>query len=219
MKCQYNAICRDIVCDKCSKTFKHESSLSRHKSTCTRSGTTSSTSADILSTMLENQSKLLQEIQKLQSNQLVITATPPPSTNQTITQNVTNNITYNIASFGCEDIRHIEESKDFLTKCIVEKNLVDIIEKIHFDKDYPQNQNVRMKSFKHDLMETNTDGRWIITDKNETYDRLVNKGATIMKLHTKRNKQTIIDECEEEGEDFEDITHFLFKMGQCNFYH
>ena len=102
MKSLYITEYRNIVCKKCSKTFKHESSLSRHRNTCSPI-LQASNSTDIL-TILENQSKMLQEIQKIQSNQVFIATTPPQNTNQNITQNVTNNVTYNITSFGSDGI-------------------------------------------------------------------------------------------------------------------
>ena len=156
---------------------------------------------------MENQAIMLREIKKLQTYHAEQSTTP---VNQTINQTIiSQNITINIASFGSEDIKHIEESKEFLTRCLMEKNIIDIIEKIHFDKDYPENQNVRLKSLKHGMMEMYIDGRWIIKDKGETYDRLVDKGANILKFHTKRNKKQVIAECEEEQEDFDELKEYI----------
>ena len=98
---------------------------------------------------------------------------------------------------------------DFLTSCFLERNIIDIIEKIHFDKDYPQNQNVRLKSLKHKMMETYINGKWVITDKDETLGKLVDKGTNIIRFHTKRNKQKVLDECEEADEDFDDIKEYF----------
>ena len=196
----YSMMVRDIRCGICSKAFKHRSSFSRHKAMCTSNTNVSPIAANILTTVLEE----IQELKNMQFNQLA--AISPPTC---ITQNINQSITYNITSFGSEDTKHILAASEFLTRCFMEKNLVEIIEKIHFDDKYPQNQNVRLKSLKHGMMETYVNGKWIVTDKDETLDQLVDKGATILKVHTRRNKDTIIDECEEEGVDFDDLKEFI----------
>ena len=58
-------------------------------------------------------------------------------------------------------------------------------------------------------METYVDGKWVVTDKDETLNRLVDKGTNIIRFHTKRNKQKVMDECEEEEEDFDDIKEYF----------
>ena len=185
-----------ICCDKCSKVFNYQSNLSRHKKTCT-------VKTDLQRTNNDNTEMLktiLQEIQKMQANGMG---------NQINNTTTTQNITINITTFGLENIKHIEDSKEFLTQCFMDKNLVDIIKKIHFDDEFPQNKNVRLKSLKHGMMETFIDGKWIITDKGETFGQLLDKGATILKFHTRRNKKSIMDECDEEEQDFEELKEFI----------
>ena len=205
IKEHFGTINNSFIC-QCSKTFEYHSNLSRHKKTC-KSVTTPQQlppqpNADMMTTLLDIQ-KMLQQQQQAQS------LIPPLTQNTTnnITQN--NKITINITSFGQEDIKHIESLTEFLTSCFLDKNIVDIIEKIHFDKDYPQNQNDRLKSLKHKMMETYVNGKWVVTDKDETLGKLVDRGTNIMRFHTRRNKQKVMDECEEEEEDFDDIKEYF----------
>ena len=210
---------KSYICDRCSKKFNHQQNLSRHRKICKHPHPTIDISMndsindtipthnlpnqEIIISILQEMQEIRTEIKKLQTTQMLDSL----HTINNITQ--TNNITINITSFGSENIKHIEESKEFLTACFMDKNIVDIIEKIHFDNEYPQNRNVRLKSLKHGMMETYVDGRWIITDKNDTFDRLVDKGTNILKFHTKRNKQKILEECDEDGEDFDGLKEYI----------
>ena len=190
IKEQLGAVSNNSFICECSKSYKYQTNLSRHKKTC------------ISTTQQPNIMATLMDIHKMLQQQLASPIAAP------ITQNNTN-ITINIASFGQEDTKHIESLTDFLTSCFMDKNIVDVIEKLHFDKKYPQNQNVRLKSLKHKMMETYVDGKWVVTDKDETLNRLVDKGTNIIRFHTKRNKQKVMDECEEEEEDFDDIKEYF----------
>jgi len=114
---QYAKTESNFTCEKCSKIFKHQSSLSRHKTTCkSHQVLHDHTNPDIIKILYE----MKQEIQKLHAN------------HGGCTNNISNNnqnITINITNFGSENTKHLEES--FLTQCFLEKNIVDIIEKIH----------------------------------------------------------------------------------------
>ena len=194
---------RDIICENCLKSFKHQQSLSRHKKTC----------KSVIPIQNNLLLQILQAIQSIQSTQsTTIPLIPGPATN-IIQHNqhnqITQNITINLVSFGQENIKHIEAMKEYLTDCFMSKDMVGIIEKTHFDNEYPQHQNIRLKSLKHGMMETYVNGKWIVTDKDETLDRLVDRGANILKFHVKRNKKDVIDECEEQEEDFEKLKEWI----------
>ena len=200
LKQQYDNCCFNFVC-QCSKTFKHFSSLSRHKKMCTNTR--------IIHTNQEMTTQNTEIMTKLMEMQTMILEMDKKQTTTNINTQNNNNVTINIASFGQEDTKHIENLSEFLTSCFLDKNIVEIIEKIHFDKEYPQNQNVRLKSLKHKMMETYVNGKWIITDKDDTFNRLINKGTNIIRFYTRRNKQKVMQECEDEDEDFDDIKEYF----------
>ena len=135
--------------------------------------------------------------------------------------NTTNNIQQNIINvqlkdFGHENIKHIEENKAFLTNCLLQRDIKSLIEIIHCDKEYPENHTVRLKSLKYDLMETYVDGNWIITDKEETLDELVNKGYRVLRFHSHKNKKDILEECDDDENEYEDIVSWLESIYEDN---
>ena len=200
---QYTKPISIYTCEHCSKSFKHQPNMSRHKKTCKRSTTSEKKHSEDHIERLTEMLKIMQDDITNIKNMNALIREGPSCTN--ITTN--NQITINITNFGCENTKHLDES--FLTQCFMEKNIFDIIEKIHFDKEYPQNKNVRIKSLKYSMMETYDDGKWVIMDKGETYNRLVDKGATILKFHVKRNKERIQNECNEDEEDFDDLKEYI----------
>jgi len=133
-------------------------------------------------------------------------------TNNSIHTNNLNNITINIRSFGHENISHIENDKEYMTQCFLNKDVMGLLKDIHLDKAHPENFNVRIRSTKQELMETFEDGRWIVSDQEETLDELVNKGYRILNFYSYRNKDHIVDECENGDEEYYETRDWLEEL-------
>jgi hypothetical protein len=65
-------------------------------------------------------------------------------------------------------------------------------------------------------METYVDGNWIITDKEETLDELVNKGYRVLRFHSHKNKKDILEECDDDENEYEDIVSWLESIYEDN---
>jgi len=93
-------------------------------------------------------------------------------------QTINNNITIQIRNFGDENKEYITNA--FLLDCY--KNgyygLIEMIEKIYFNKEHPENHNVRIGSFKNKYFEIHNDNNWIPQGINETLNRMINTAAT-----------------------------------------
>ena len=189
-------------CEYCDKFFKHPQGRSQHKKICKNKP-----SEDMVKTLVQKVNELENELLEMKQGQRYGNNITNNTTNNN-TQNVQNNITINIKSFGFENMKHIESDKQFLTHCLMQRDIKSLIESIHCDKEYPENHNVRIRNIKQDLMETYIDGKWIITDKEEALDELINKGYRVLKFHSHRNKTDIIDECDDDDE-YDDIMKWL----------
>ena len=102
-------------------------------------------------------------------------------------QSIQQNIIFNVKNFGNENMDYL--SHEFLTSCLITNNIVPPIESIHLDSEHHENHNIKMKSLRYDLMEQYFDGKWIVTDKEETLDELINKGYRVLKYHSRKNKK------------------------------
>jgi hypothetical protein len=201
---QKPALTSGYQCEWCDKFFKHPQGRSQHKRICKNKPTN-----DVVQSLVQKLNELETELYEIKHGPKCPTnVTNNNTTNNTNNTNIQNNITINIKSFGCENIKHIEQDKQFLTNCLMQRDIKSLIESIHCDKEYPENHNVRIKSMKQELMETYVDGKWIITDKEETLDELINKGYRVLRLHSHRNKSDIIDECDDDDE-YDDIMKWL----------
>ena len=184
---------KKITCDGCDKLYSSRQGLFIHK----KNSKCSNKNNSITSTKKDIYDIVKNEIGKIKQYPTI----------QNITNNIqqnNNNITIQLKSFGFENIKHLESDKEYMTKCLLNKDVMRLIENIHCDVEHPENVNVKIKSTKKELMETYIDGRWIISDQEETLDELLNKGYRILNFFRHRNKDHILKECEDdEGELYE----------------
>jgi hypothetical protein len=85
--------------------------------------------------------------------------------------------------YGEEDISHLSE--DFLSYCLMnpKKGMTNLIQNIHYNKDVPENHNLRFKSDKKNLFEKWVDSEWRLCDASNTLDELIKKGYRILNSH------------------------------------
>lgn len=116
------------------------------------------------------------------------------------TINIQQNIVVNVKNFGRENLSHIESNNQLLRSCLMSKDVKRLIENIHCDKTHPENHNVRIKSTKNNFMETYVDGKWIVTDSEDTLTDLIQNGYRIMRMYSHKNRQNLSREEEEYDE-------------------
>lgn len=178
-------------CEFCGTKFNSRSNKSRHKKTCEKAlqakeQTSNKDIIDKLNVLAEQNNTLLQQnsilTQRLQEVENKLTT----RTNTTVTNNnnITNNIiNINLNNFGNEDVSYL--TPEFLSYCIMNprKGMTSLIENIHYNNDYPENQNIRCKSLKQNVFEKYIDSEWRPCDASNTLDELIRKGYRILNTH------------------------------------
>ncbi len=159
-------------CDFCHSKFSTPQGKSQHKKICPKHPNKE----------LQRRVDEMEEIiRRLQSD----IAKNTVQTNHIETQNNTNNININIQlnNFGQENTSYL--TPEFLTYCIMnpKKGISSLIESIHYNKDYPENHNLRCKSLRDNVFEKFIDTRWTICDASNTLDELIKKGYRILESH------------------------------------
>jgi hypothetical protein len=93
------------------------------------------------------------------------------------------NNTINVNNFGQEDTSYL--TSEFLSYCLFnpKKGMSSLIENIHYNKDYPENHNIRCKSLKQNIFEKYVDAEWRACDASNTLDELIKKGYRILNSH------------------------------------
>jgi hypothetical protein len=187
-KKQLNYVCA------CGKSYTTRQGLYVHRGKCNFQEKTN---------LQDEVNELKQEITNLREHLL----------SRVVTNNTTNNITNNIQNnivlhgFGHETLTHLPKS--FLNYCFANKDIVQLIENVHFDKECPENQNVRIKSSKNELMEYYQNGGWVLSTQDRILTELVQKGYRILRTHGKKNKDGIMEDEDLEEDDYNNVLRWL----------
>jgi hypothetical protein len=160
-------------CKYCEQKFKFKQSMYRHiKYTCTKNKTEDLTElVRLLNLQLEQQKNQLEhkdkqlETQTKQIEKLMdkLEINNTYNTNNTI--NVTNNI--NLLNYKDTDMSHITDL-DY-RKCLKNLNrcVIKLIEKVHFNPEKPENMNMYISNIKNNHIMLYKDDKWILTEKDE----------------------------------------------------
>lgn len=152
------------TCSVCNRDYASRAGLSYH---------TKISHPQTVDHMEQHIKRLEEELQEIKSKQ---------NTGFTITNNGdhnTTNINFIINAFGQEYKEHI--TLDFALKCLqlggqfgVEK----MMDKIYFDKEHPENHNVRLVSLKNQFAEVYKGQGWETNDLNATIDRMISQSGS-----------------------------------------
>jgi hypothetical protein len=164
-----------VTCEYCNKTVSNKS-LKRHLTICNKKP------VDITNIQIDNDvetrivNRVLEEI-KERFNGVI-----QNNTYQTINNNNTT-VFVNLNTFGNEDMTHL--TNDFLSHCLMNptKGITQLIENIHYNKDVPENNNIRFKSNKNNTFEKYYECTWIECDASNTLDELIRKGYRVLSKH------------------------------------
>lgn len=185
-------------CSFCERSFNNKANMYRHTKICKKNPV----NIEIESKFQVMQGEIVSLKTKLKEFEY----------NSINIQNIQNVNTQNIINihlkdFGLESQEHL--SKELLTRCFADKKLVELIENLHFDQNCPQNHNVRLKSKKQELMEIFSNGKWQLKDQDQTLTELIESGYRILRMHGKKNKETIMEEEGIDEEDYNEIIRWL----------
>ena len=100
--------------------------------------------------------------------------------NITNTTNTNTNNIINIRNIGDENIKHIK-SKDFATMLKgIYSAVPKLIEKIHFDPDHPENQNIKYTNKKFPYLKVMKDNKWQLVNKRNELLNLIDSNCYLL---------------------------------------
>ena len=155
-----------VTCEYCQRTYTRNSNLTKHLKTCKKKK-----EVEMLAlTHNEEIIKIKKELEELKKN-----------SNNTINNNnshnnIVNNNTININNYGDENLKHLS-NKDFAKLLDGIYNAVPkLIEKIHFDPNHPENQNIKYTNQRSPYLKVIKDNKWqLVSKKEELLDLIDNK--------------------------------------------
>lgn len=188
--------CGNFSCTHCGKRYSNRQSKYMHQRQC------------------KGDSKSDNNIPNKHNVQLNYTNSNNNSHNITITNNIViNNSTIKIRDFNCENMSAAPES--FIASCFLTLGIRDLLQGLHFDTDFPENRNVRIKSVKRKLMEIYRDNTWNVVNLNEGLEQLLKQGTRIFRHYARKNEEKILEEDMNEDE-LEDTLKTLHAIEEMN---
>jgi len=145
----------DFNCMYCNKIFTRKDNLTRHYNIC------KAKNDEILSQIKQ----LKNEIKYLKDNKINST------TNNTINNYTINNIL--ICNYGSEDRSIL--TKEFMLELLKSPYSAPtkMIEVLHFNKDYPENMNIRLSNKDNDKSQLIENGKWVTYEKELLINRMI----------------------------------------------
>jgi len=192
-------------CEFCSKIYSKNCHLRRHEKNCkykydSNQKIIEEQEKKILE-MKEEHNKEILELKEAVKNLMTIsdkniinnnnnTTNNTNNTNCNNTNNIVNN-TININNYGCENKDYI--TKDYLVKLLKApfQAIPKLIEYTHFNKDHPENQNIKLPNKKQPYVKVLKGDKWVYVDRKSTILDLIDE------KHCELNENPLIKHIEE----------------------
>lgn len=180
---------KKYACPDCQATFTRASALSRHcTNTCKLRSANRVTELERQTETLVRETEVLKhQVQVLLEDKAGGAAgggTTQVTTNSHNT-NCNNNTVIQICAFGNENVAHLLEDKTFMERCLRRRELgvVDYLKRLHFDPDYPQNNNIRVTNYKMPYVDQFDGTRWIKSEKDTILNDMLDGSCNSMDEH------------------------------------
>jgi len=202
-------------CEYCNKKFNHASTKTQHKKICKHKPpdeiTLLKNTVENLASKIDDQQTTIDE-QQTQINKL---ESQPKNTTNNNTQ-INNNISLNgvkLRDFGRENMDAIPES--LVSSLFCELRFRELLAQLHCDPNFPENQNIRIRSIKRNTMEIFRNNKWDILTFSKGLNELLLQGHKIFSEYCKKDKNRIIQEDMDENE-LRDLISQLDKISKLN---
>jgi hypothetical protein len=180
------------MCTSCSKVCKNPQCKYQHDKHC--KGIADTENITILANEVIRMKKQIEDLSKGNSNLT-------HNTTNNI-QNIQNTITITpqvqLRDFGCENMDALPE--DFIGTCLMKQEYRDLLEGLHYDPEYPENKNVRIKSVKRNMMEIYRNNKWNVVTLSNGLEELIKQGTRIFQSYARDNEHKILQEDMDENE-------------------
>ena len=169
-------------CDYCHESFNTIPSKRRHELHRCKENT------NVSNSIITNQGNQIKKLEKAMENQkkemakhIELLLTKVGNNYTTINNTNTNNIQLN--NYGSEDLSHITDAlKTYLIKHPFGA-IQQLIEKIHFNRDKPENINLMITNKRDNKISVYEDGKWVYRNKKKTIQRLIDNKYYILDDH------------------------------------
>ncbi len=188
-------------CKFCQKAFNSQSSRSQHHRRCKNREDKVEKLANVVATLLEQNNELKKELETIKAantSKNIATGNGSCTTNNGTMNNVTNNIQVNVQlrEFGQENYDAIPP--DLVRACFMGLDIRTLLENLHFDKNFPENHNVRIANLRNEIMEWYRNSGWYPVSFKRGINELIVKACQIFKEFYRNNPDEVIEDVGDE---------------------
>ena len=164
----------NLQCTYCQRNYTRVDNLNRHIKTCKMKTKHNETQSNLIEQMKEREERLMKQIE------LLLTKV---GNNYTTINNTNTNNNIQLNNYGSEDLSHITDAlKTYLIKHPFGA-IQQLIEKIHFNRDKPENINLMITNKRDNKISVYEDGKWVYRNKKKTIQRLIDNKYYILDDH------------------------------------
>jgi hypothetical protein len=110
-----------------------------------------------------------------------------------------------VNSFGHENIEHLTDQIICkLIKTAPFTSVPQLIEKIHFDPDHPENHNIKITNKKLNYAEIVRGNKWVTANKKKVIDDVIQKSYDLLDEKYSENKEDISEKRQERFQNFQE---------------
>jgi hypothetical protein len=170
-----------LQCKDCKKTFTYASGLSKHKHMCKYEAKETTTKNlehenDILK---KERDSLKEELKQLKAEKSVTNTTNNNNINNTNIE--TQNITINLNAHGCENLDYLGKADLIDSIHHVFKSVPNLISKIYFNPEHPENHNVKITDRRSPYISVYTkEKKWKFFNKRDTVGNMIDTSLMML---------------------------------------
>lgn len=181
---EYNDVTYD--CSHCGKRFNTRQSKSRHMQICKAKKDIDTDKSQI--------NKLIQEVEELKRRIGEVSNNNVVNINNGTVNN--NNIKIEIKNFGNENMAALPMRT--IRECFSTMDFKNMFEALYCDDDFPENQNVKLKSKKDKQLLLYKSDKWNITSFDNGLEEIFNKLYNIFDEFARQHEEEAIEDSGEE---------------------
>ena len=178
--------CSEHICEYCNKSYSRKDNLKKHQKNCKKKKMIESINADETEELKKEIKELKETVKNLINDKENICSNT--TNNNTTNNNNCNNMnensfntdnsthnTININNYGYENKDYI--TKDYLIKLLKEpfQAIPKLIEYTHFNKEHPENQNIKLPNKKQPYVKVLKGDKWVYADRKSTILDLIDE--------------------------------------------
>lgn len=168
------------ACENCGKTYKTSSGKSKHKKICLQKEKEKDK-------IIQEQDLLLKEAlakitEEKQSREKLEEQVRELLLQKQYVQNITNNNFIIINNYGEENTDYLRNDATFLQKCVESplQSIQKYLDAVHFNKDHPENNNIKLTNLQSPFMDYFRDGNWNKIEQRVLIPNIIHKSVKVI---------------------------------------